>query len=52
MRHEQDERTVYRTLFDAIDHGNGTFRDLQRAVLLSSSFVNPPRPVVQDGGAP
>jgi hypothetical protein len=52
MRHEQDERTVYRTLFDVIDHGNGTFRDLQRAVLLSSSFVNPPRPVVQDGGAP
>jgi len=52
MRHEQDERTVYRALYDAIDRGDGTFRDLQRAVLLSSSFVNPPRPVVQDGGAP
>lgn len=63
MRHEADERTVYRELYDAIDRGDGTFRDLERAILLSSSFVRPPRPTNGptngsngsdgvDGGAP
>jgi hypothetical protein len=52
LRHELDERTVYRALFDTINGGNGTFKDLLRTVLLSSSVSRPPRPVVVDGGAP
>lgn len=55
LRHEQDERTVYHSIYDAIDRGDGNFHDVMRAVLFSTSFTNPPRPTPDDaagGGAP
>jgi hypothetical protein len=54
LRHDTDERAVYRQLYDAIDHGHGNFRAVLRAVLLSSSVAHPP-PLpadAADGGAP
>lgn len=42
MRHSEDERTVYRALFDVVDGGHGDFHALLKAVLLSSSFTAPP----------
>jgi hypothetical protein len=55
LRHDLDERVVYRALYDAIDRGDGHFHDVMRAVLFSDSFVHPPRPTPVDdngGGAP
>jgi hypothetical protein len=51
LRHDLDERVVYRGLYDAIDGGEGTPRDLLRAIFNSTSVTQPPRPVV-DGGTP
>jgi hypothetical protein len=51
LRHDLDERTVYRGLYDAFAGGEGTARGLLRAILLSTSVTQPPRPVV-DGGTP
>lgn len=51
LRHEQDERTVYADIYDAIDRGDGNFHDVMRAVLFSTSLTNPPRPT-DGGGAP
>jgi hypothetical protein len=51
LRHDLDERTVYRGLYDAIAGGEGTPRDLLRAILDSTSVTHPARPVV-DGGTP
>jgi hypothetical protein len=51
LRHDLDERVVYRGLYDAIAGGEGTLRDLLRAILSSTSVTQPPRPVV-DGGTP
>ncbi|HEY4223811.1 MAG TPA: carbohydrate-binding domain-containing protein [Myxococcota bacterium] len=50
MRHDQDERDVYLTLWNAANSGNGTFRDIMKQVLLSRSYTNPPKPTT--GGAP
>ncbi|HEY1101164.1 MAG TPA: carbohydrate-binding domain-containing protein, partial [Myxococcota bacterium] len=36
-----DEGAVYRRLFDAIDAGNGTFKDIERLILTSSSVTTP-----------
>jgi hypothetical protein len=54
LRHDADERDVYRALYDAIDQGRGSFRAVLRAVLLSSSVSEPP-PLQRDaegGGTP
>ena len=54
LRHDTDERAVYRQLYDAVDQGHGSFRAVLRAVLLSSSVAHPP-PLSADatnGGAP
>lgn len=50
MRHLDDERTVYRAAWDAAASGNGTFKDIIRAIHSSQSYTNPPGPL-QDGGA-
>jgi hypothetical protein len=47
MREEADERDVYQGLYAAMDAGNGTFRDLVRAIHMSRSYV---RPVTGQGG--
>jgi hypothetical protein len=54
LRHDTDERAVYRELYDVVDQGRGSFRAVLRTVLLSTSVTHPP-PLSEDttdGGAP
>jgi hypothetical protein len=50
LRHDQDERDVYKQCWDAANSGNGVFRDVLKTVLLSRSYTNPPAPTT--GGVP
>ena len=53
-----NEGAVYRQIFDAIDAGNGTFKDIERLILLSTSVTTPPASAAIEpltglvGGAP
>ncbi len=41
MRHDQDERTVYRELWDVAQQGEGTFRDLLKSTLSNEAYTRP-----------
>ncbi len=41
LRHEADERDLYRDLWDTAARGEGTFKDLLRTILTSEAYVNP-----------
>jgi hypothetical protein len=41
LRHEADERALYKQLFDAADHGDGTLKDQLRILLFSEPYVSP-----------
>jgi hypothetical protein len=49
LRHEQDERILYKSLWDVMLNGEGLPRDVVKTVLLSPSYVDP---VGTTGGQP
>ncbi|MBM4281426.1 MAG: hypothetical protein FJ137_11930, partial [Deltaproteobacteria bacterium] len=48
VRHEADERALYKQLFDAAAHGDGLLKDQLRLLLFSDPYVSP----IVAGGAP